>query len=121
MLISINGDKMSKITRMPHKEIFDKICEKLSNCEFEKIISEINNMIEGNEVNTSSWMPEKCSNKKVFAPILSISDNNKDLSSIYFGIIVFYVFMKRDDTWSFGRYKLNSIPIRGMTYFRVNI
>jgi hypothetical protein len=28
--------------------------------------------------------------------------------------------MDRPDDWSFGRYEKDGIPIRGMTYFRIN-
>ena len=29
--------------------------------------------------------------------------------------------MEHDETWAFGRYELNNVPIAGLTYFRITI
>jgi hypothetical protein len=34
-------------------------------------------------------------------------------------LILWQVIRKRDDVWSYGRYKKNGIPIEGLTYFRL--
>jgi hypothetical protein len=41
------------------------------------------------------------------------------LSALFFGLLVWQVVMDRD-CWSFGRYEKEGIPIRGMTYFRID-
>lgn len=45
---------------------------------------------------------------------------NYDAAALFFGLIVWRVFMEHDEAWSFGRYRLNNVPIRGLTYFRIN-
>ncbi len=39
----------------------------------------------------------------------------------FFGLIVWCVFKEHDETWSFDRFKLNDVPIKGLTYFRITL
>jgi hypothetical protein len=42
---------------MPHKKEFTAWMKKLSSSDYRAIIDELNSCIDGNDINTSSWMP----------------------------------------------------------------
>jgi len=40
-------------------------------------------------------------------------------SALFFGLIVWDVFMRQPEWWAFGRYEKDGIPISGLTYFKI--
>ena len=55
MLYSVDSGKYVKI--MPHIKVFTAWMKKLSSSDYRAIIDELNSCIDGNDINTSSWMP----------------------------------------------------------------
>ncbi len=119
MLYSI--DCLSFIKHTPHQDFFDQCRIKLTEAEYNAIVGELNQRISGDEVHTSSWMPGANWAGTVFEPLERVCGGDRDASGRLFGLIVWKVFQGRSDTWSFGRYEKNNLPIKGMTYFKVAI
>ena len=104
---------------MSHKREFDGWMKKLSPGDYQKITDELNNKIDGSEVNTSSWIHGNDWNGTVFLPIYFACDQDIALSGMFFGLIMYKVMMNRPERWAFGRYEKDGVPIKGMTYFIV--
>lgn len=119
MLYSI--DSLKFITGNPHQDFFDQCRSKLTDAEYDAIVHELNQRISGDKVHTSCWMPGSDWVGTVFEPLERICGGDRDASGRLFGLIVWKVFQDRPDTWSFGRYEMNNLPIKGMTYFRVQV
>jgi hypothetical protein len=121
MLWAIDGGRLKQIEDIPHQDNYSRLLSSLSKKEYEDIYETLNNKIETNEVHTSSWMPGHNWNGTVYEPIYTkAANNNRELSGLLFGIIVWVIMMERDDYWSFGRYKKGDVDIKGMTYFKIN-
>ena len=119
MLYSIESN--SEITHIPHRRDFERWRSRLNDDEYQAIVEELNSRIEGTEIQTSSWIPGSNWNGTVFQPIFDNACNRDPVTSgLFFGLIVWVVFMDRPEWWSFGRYEKDGIPITGMTYFMVH-
>lgn len=118
MLYAIESD--SEITKIPHRREFDHWRGRLSDFEYQAIVDDLNSRIEGTEIQTSSWMPGSDWSGTVFQPIYeNACEFSETSSALFFGLIVWVVFMERPEWWSFGRYEKNGIPIAGITYFQI--
>ena len=120
MLYSI--DSGSHIDSIPHREDYDRWRRKMSDHDYNGIMAALNEMIEGSEIQTSSWMPGNDWTDTVFEPIYTKAcDYDETASAKFFGLLVWEVMLKHEATWAFGRYQLNGIPIEGLTYFQVTL
>src|SRR5688572_4520480 len=109
------------ITRKPYAEDYARIAKAIPE-ELPAIKAALNAMIDGTEIQTASWMPGNDWTNTPFAPIYEKAANrNFDLSAKYFGLIVWYVFDERPEAWASDRYELDGVPIKGRTYFRINL
>ena len=115
MLINIDDNKI--ITKMPHEKEFIAWCKKLSATDYQRIVDELNSRIDGNEVNTSSWIPGNDWNGTAFIEIYFACGQDVALAGMFFGLIMYKVMMDRPERWAFGRYEKDGVPIKGMTYF----
>ncbi|KAA3618536.1 MAG: hypothetical protein D8M58_21370 [Calditrichaeota bacterium] len=119
MIYSIDEGKV--INYIPHAEEYDVWRKRLSDSEYEAIVDELNNRINSTEIQTSSWIPGSDWTGTVFEPIYTKAClNDVTQAGLCFGLIVWVVMMSRPETWAFGRYEKNGIPIRGLTYFQVD-
>ena len=113
-------DSNSEIKKIPHRREFDHWRSRLSNSEYQAIVDDLNNRIKGTEIQTSSWIPGSDWSNTVFQPIYEKAcDFSETSSALFFGLIVWVVFMERPEWWSFGRYEKDGITIPGMTYFQI--
>jgi len=117
MLINISN--LKPVKTIPHKKELDYYLKLLTAGEYSKICDEINNRIEGHEVNTSSWIPGNRWEGTPFEALTRVCKGDKNASGLLFGLICYKVFMDREDAWGFGRYKNGEISIKGMTYFKL--
>jgi hypothetical protein len=67
----------------------------------------------------AGWMPGHDWTGTVFEPIYHACGRRVDTAALLFGLIVFKVFMYREDYWGCGRYEKDGKPIHSMTYFRL--
>jgi hypothetical protein len=121
MLINIATGE--EITKIPHKTDFRRWRRKLSDDAYELIRKELNRHIdeEGRgEIVTSSWVPGSDWTGTVYQPIYEACGEDPEAAALFFGLILWVVMMERPEAYGFGRYELNQIPIRGLTYFRVD-
>ena len=123
MLVSIDTNK--PIRAIPHRREFDGWMRKLlaspdGAVKLAAIEDELERRIDSDEIHTSSWMPGNDWSGTVFDPIYQDAcGHNVEVSGLFFGLLVWKAFMDHPDHWAFGRYEVNNIPIRGLTYFRV--
>lgn len=119
MLYSI-GSK-SYIHHIPHSKEFAIWRARLSDGEYQAIVDELNNRISGGTVHTSSWIPGSDWTGTVFQPIYEKAcKKSKEAAAEVFGLILWAVLSDRDDAWGFVRYEEGSVPIKGMTYFKLD-
>src|SRR6266496_3514981 len=112
MLYSV-GKKIKRITSIPYRSDYDRWMLRLAPSDHVAIIAELNRRIDGTEVQTSSWMPGKWEGT-VFMSIYEACDYDEVEAGLFFGLLVWETFMGRSEAWSFGRYKVGDIPIRGL-------
>lgn len=118
MLYSIDSGQNSK--NIPHRSDYDRWRGRLTDEEYQAIYDNLHARISESEIETSSWIPGSDWTGTVFQPIYEKACRyDHEAAAKFFGLIVWHVFMEHDETWSFGRYKLNDIPIEGLTYFRI--
>lgn len=120
MLYSIDNPNRA-ITNIPHRKEFEAWRAGISDAQYEAIMTDLDARVEGGEVHTSSWLPPKGGwEGSVFQPIYdSACRHDYDASGLFFGLLVWKMFMDRPDDWSFGHYEKDGVPIRGLTYFRI--
>lgn len=118
MLYSL--DKHQIISTIPYEKQYRVWYNRLSAVQLQAINRELNKKIDKAGIHTSSWMPGSNWIGTVFQPIWEIAcQKNQDAAAKCFGLILWEVMMQRPETWAFGRYSLNEVPIHGLTYFQV--
>jgi hypothetical protein len=119
MLYSV--DTGNYIDYIPHEREYRAWVGRLTRAEVEAIEAELNRMVEGDEIHTSSWMPGSDWSGTVFHPIYeSACQQNEQAAGMCFGLMLWKVLMdRREDVWGFGHYEKAGVPIEGMTYFRI--
>jgi len=120
MLYSV--DTKIYITDLPYKKDYDTLRKRLTTAEYNSIEDHLNALIDTGDIHTSSWMPgSDWSN----TPLQLLYDKacRKDpvWAGKFFGQILFKVMRDRSEVWGFGRYEKNGVPIRGITYFQLNL
>lgn len=114
-------DTLRKITHIPHRAKFDAWCSRLAEGHKEAIRNELQGLIEGDEVHTSSWMPGNNWTGTVWQPIYTDAcQYDKVASGLCFGLFVWEAFMDHPENWSFVRSGKDGTQIKGLTYFRID-
>lgn len=114
---------LKRIRNVPHASEYRKWRENLDRVDanaYTTISIELNDRFQGREVDTSSWIPGADWRDTPFQPIYEACNHDEVASGLFFGLIVWDVVVQREDCWSFGRYEKDGVPIRGMTYFRID-
>lgn len=118
MLFSI--DRNEPITAIPYQKDYTRWRNRLTDAEYQAIERELLNRIDGAEIHTSSWIPGNDWSGTVYDPIYQQACHQDAIESgKCFGLFLWVVLMKHPDTWAFGRYEKNGVPIHGLTYFRL--
>ena len=118
MLYSV--DSGTYIKSLPHKRQYDAWRKRISDNDYDAICEKLMSYFDQSEVNTTSWIPGNDWTDTVYEPIYHACGDNAESAGLFFGLIVFKMLMDNDErVWSFGRYKKDEIPIKGMTYFTV--
>jgi hypothetical protein len=116
----VNIDSMKPITRIPHRAFYDACMARMSKEDIDAIKAELNERIESDEVHTAGWMPGSDWTDTVFQPIYTDGcRNDPQRAGLLFGLIVWVVMMEHPQRWGFGRYDKDGIPIRSLTYFKL--
>jgi hypothetical protein len=119
MLYSIISQE--RITNIPYQNDYKRWRAKLPDNDYEAVIAELTQRIEGTEIQTSSWMPGRDWNGTVFDPIYSKACNSDyNEAAQFFGLLLWETFLNHPECWAFGRYELDGVPIQGLTYFKVD-
>ena len=121
MLYSIPD--MKRIDHVPHASDYQRWLAALDAVDadaYQSICRDLNARFDEREVDTSSWIPGSDWSNTPFQPIYRACEEDETAAGLFFGLLVWKVVMDRDDCWSFGRYEKDGVPIRGMTYFRID-
>lgn len=115
--------EMKRIQHVPHQPEYGRWRQRLDLIDrnaYSRIHARLNERFDDREVDTSSWMPGSDWNASPFQPIYEACGQDQEAAALFFGLLVWQVAMDRTDHWSFGRYERDGMPIKGMTYFRIN-
>ena len=116
MLWDISKDR--EITKIPHKEHYDLWMPRIDPNDLAVMKQTLNDMIDGTEIQTSSWMPGSTWANTPFQPIYDdATDQDQTWAGMCFGLLVWEVFMERPEYWAFHRYENLA---DGLTYFQIN-
>ena len=120
MLIDVMSGKV--IHTIPYRAQFDALRARLSEDEFEAMVSRIDELIDegGAEIATAGWLPGGDWTGTAFAPIYTkAARGDFDRSAMFFGQLVWYTIMQRPEPWASGRYEVDGRDIGSRTYFRL--
>jgi hypothetical protein len=118
MVYSLDSDRY--IDTIPHKHDYDLWRSRLTANEYDAIMEDLCARIEADEIVTSSWIPGADWTGTVFEPIYrTVCRQDFDASARFFGLLVWEAVLNHPDVWSFGRYEKDSVPIKGLTYFKL--
>lgn len=114
MLVDMNR---KPVTKMSHDSYFQKYRNVMGIVEFENACEEINTIIDSNSIHKAGWMPPKQWDGTAFQSIVTMFSSNKEEAGKFFGLMVYWCFMQRMETWCF--YRPDKDKKGGMTYFMV--
>lgn len=121
MLFSIqsNGDLRPVDPQyIPHEPEHRVWRRGISDLDFGAATAAMNAIADQKEAFTTAW--EVGENwPPVFEPIYHATGDDYEHAALFYGIIFWTVMAKHAGDWSFGRYELNAIPIKSMTYYRI--
>ena len=113
-------DSQKYVDHIPHREDFERWRSRLTAAQFEAICDELRGMIDGSEIHTAGWMPGSDWTRTPWERIfVDACEGDKVASGLCFGLFVWVVLQEHPETWGFGRYEKDGLPIRSMTYFRL--
>ena len=116
MLVDFWTDK--PIKEVPFKTQYAEWMGRLSPQQLRDIKAELNALIDGTEVNTSSWMPGEDWTGTPYEPIYTKATRcDESAAARCFGLMVWEVFMERREVWTSEHFEKDGVPIRGRTYF----
>ncbi|WP_090042793.1 hypothetical protein [Clostridium frigidicarnis] len=118
MIISIDTKKPR--TKLPYSDDFTKWKKNLLDDDYTAIVNELNSVFDSGKVHTAGWIPGHNWIGTVYEPIFKACNKNQVRAALFFGLIVYKVFMDRDDTWACDRFQLDGKEIKSLTYFKVN-
>ena len=111
-----------KITNMPHKKDFDTWRGHLSDVDYQKVMSELSNVLDRGEVHVSSFIPGSDWTDTVYEPIYHACDDDDELAAFFFGLLVWQAVQNHPADWSFQKYNdQRGYDIKGMVYFRIEL
>jgi hypothetical protein len=119
MLYSID-DMAIPITRIPHAKEYRAWRDRLSVQQLQAVKDEINRRFDMGDVETAGWIPGSDWTGTVWQPIYDVAcQGSSGAAGLCFGLLVWETVMEREDHWSFGRFEKDGVPIRSLTYFRI--
>ena len=111
-----------RIISIPHRPFYDLWRARLTDAQYTAIYDALNQRVDKDEIHTSSWIPGANWMGTVYQPIYDVACRYDEAAAArFFGLILWHVMLERPETWSFGRYEKNNIPIEGLTYFRIEV
>lgn len=119
MLYSVDSE--TYITKVPHQQKFTIWTARLSAAELAGIRHELQHIFGASEINTSSWLPGDDWMGTPWEPIYDKAcRQDEEAAAKCFGLFVWEAVMHDKDSWSFGRYEKDGVPIEGITYFKLH-
>lgn len=116
MLYSVDSGKY--VTKLPHKNDFDRWMKQLSIKDYEKVVAALNKVMDQGNIQTSGWIPGHDWSGTDYMPLYVACGCNEAQAGMFFGLILFKVLMERPDkVWGFGRYEMNGRSLGSITYF----
>jgi hypothetical protein len=120
MLIDVETGK--HIEQVPFHRDFDVLRARLTEAEFEAMVSRINELIDtsADEIATAGWLPGSDWTGTPFQPIYDkAARRDFQRAALFFGQLVWFTIMRRPERWGSGRYQVDGRDIGSRTYFRL--
>ena len=115
-LININNGRV--ITKHPHAQDLARIRKHAGEERYQAMMDDLDQRVHGKEVTTSSWMPPRENwRNTVYAPLAELAGDDRKLSGMLFGSLVWAHFMDRPERWGFVRAGSEDEGPSGITYF----
>ena len=97
--------------------------KRLSDDDYNKVCNKLKSLIHTDDIHTSSWILGHDWEGTEYQPLYYACDKNDIQAGLFFGLILLKIMMETPDdiNWGFGRYEKDGIPIRGTTYFRIQL
>jgi len=105
-----------RITAVAYEGEFKRRMAHLDSASYQIIVEELNRVVDGNDVHTSSWIPGHDWRGTLYEPIWRSCKMNSEVAAKFYGQILYKVMMDRPEKWCFGSYP----HARGKTYFRID-
>ncbi len=118
----IDIDSGQEITHVPYERDFEIIRARLSDEEFQSMVDRINQLVDeaGAEIATAGWLPGSDWTGTPFEPIYTKGARSDfDRAAKFFGQLVWFTVMNRQEPWGSGRYQVDGRDIGSRTYFRL--
>lgn len=112
------------ITKIPHEgeyRTWRNALDRVDPNAYQRIHDALTDRFSGSKIETSSWVPGSHWQDTPWFPIYLAVGQDENQSGLFFGLLVWQVVMDHPESWAFGKYELNGSPIRGLTYFRIQI
>ena len=108
------------ITRVPYEQECRRFMSRLTADEISAAKARLDDLIDGNEIQTAGWIPGKDWTDTPFQPIYEKAARySQETAARCFGLMVWEVFMDRPEKWTSGRFEKDGEPIGSRTYFQV--
>ena len=108
------------ITKVPFESTFNAVRRRLSDAEFETMVSRIRVIDESGSEIGYGGLPGSDWTGTPFEPIYSKAARDFEQSAKFFGQLVWFVSHDAAGTMGSGRYQVDGKDIGSRTYFRVN-
>lgn len=112
MLFSVEGKQIHEVA---YRREFVQRLNRLAKSDYAAIVDELNRVIDGGDVHTSSWIPGHDWRGTLYEPIWTACNKNDEVAAKFYGQILYKVMIDRPEKWCFGAYP----HARGKTYFRI--
>jgi hypothetical protein len=121
-LVDLERDNKALVTILPHQSTMDMIRARLTQAEFDGIISFIDSKIDGKRITNSSFLPgSDWTGTALYCLWDKAARKNEELAAKMFGLLVYYFFaFVHPDLWYSGYYPIRDREDLGRTYFQLN-
>ena len=118
MLYSI--DTNTYIWTIPHQEDYDIWRSRISDNEYEAIVTELYRKIDSDQIHTLNGNPGQDWIDTVFEPIYEKAcRQDRTAAAKFFKLIFWSVLLEHREVWGFAHYNKDGMRLDGLTYFKL--
>lgn len=122
MLYSTDTKSYMKEGYVPHSNEYAIWKPRVKPEDMEKIKDALNDRMDKNEIDVSSWIPGNDWSGTVYQPLYEATMLDEEMAALFFGLVLWETLAERDDVWAFVKWEsgmLAGSKPRGMVYWRM--